>query len=67
LKVTLLGAAGGERIAPSRPRVAFTHGENTAREALARVIAEPHRIETELPDLFDVLDRPASVAAGLRE
>jgi metallo-beta-lactamase family protein len=53
-----------DAIAPSRPRVVLTHGENRARQALARAIAERHGIEAELPDLFDVLeDEPAPVAA----
>jgi metallo-beta-lactamase family protein len=51
-----------DTIAPSRPRVLLTHGEDTARRALARAIAERYGIEAELPGLFDVLeDVPAAV------
>jgi metallo-beta-lactamase family protein len=53
-----------DAVAPSRPRVILTHGEDKARQALARAIAARHGIETELPDLFDVfLDEPARVSA----
>lgn len=53
-----------DAIAPSRPRVVLTHGEDKARNALARAIAQRHGIGAELPGLYDVLeDRPAHVAA----
>ena len=53
-----------DAIAPSRPRVVLTHGEDKARQALARAIASRHGIAAELPGLFDVLeDRPAPVPA----
>ena len=56
-----------DAIAPSRPRVVLTHGEDKARQALARAIAARHGIETELPDLFEVVeDEPARVAAAHR-
>ena len=54
-----------DAVAPSRPRVILTHGEDKARQALARAIAARHGIEAELPDLFDVLeDEPARVGAA---
>ena len=64
----LSGHAGGtdllrwfDAIAPSRPRVVLTHGEDKARTSLARDLAERHGIEAELPGLFDVIEaRPAA-------
>jgi metallo-beta-lactamase family protein len=43
-------------LAPCRPRVVLTHGEQTPRETLARLIEENHRIKPELPGLMDVLE-----------
>ena len=53
--------------APSRPRVVLTHGDDKARNALARAIAERHGIEAGLPDLFDLIeDGPAAAVAANR-
>lgn len=56
-----------DAMAPSKPRLVLTHGEDRARQVLARAIAERHGIEAELPDVCDVLeDEPAPVAAENR-
>ncbi len=44
-----------EALAPSRPRVALTHGEDGPRKELARLIRERHRLNALLPDLRDVI------------
>ena len=44
-----------------------SHGEDNARQALARAIAERHGMEAELPDLFGALqDETFRVAARHR-
>jgi metallo-beta-lactamase family protein len=43
-------------LAATRPRLVLTHGEDTARNALRRLIAERHGIEAECPDLYDVVE-----------
>jgi metallo-beta-lactamase family protein len=42
-------------VAPSRPRVVLTHGEDEARAALAAAILERYGIEAERPQLGDVI------------
>jgi metallo-beta-lactamase family protein len=42
-------------VAPSRPRVVLTHGEDGARAALADAIAERYGITAERPQLEDVI------------
>jgi metallo-beta-lactamase family protein len=42
-------------VAPSRPRVVLTHGEDGARAALAAAILERYGIEAERPQLSDVV------------
>lgn len=42
-------------VAPSRPRVVLTHGEDEAREALAAAIAQRYGIEAERPRREDVV------------
>ena len=43
-------------IAPSKPRVALTHGENGPREALAKLIRERHQLEPILPGLGEAIE-----------
>ena len=43
-------------LAPSKPRVILTHGENPAREAMSRFIRERFRLPSELPALGDVIE-----------
>jgi metallo-beta-lactamase family protein len=42
-------------VAPSRPRVVLTHGEDAARSALAAAIAQRYGIEAERPHLDDLI------------
>lgn len=42
-------------IAPSKPRVVLTHGENGPREELARQIQRRFRLKSELPKMGDVI------------
>jgi len=42
-------------VAPARPRVVLTHGEDAARGALAAAIAQRYGIEAELPHLGDTI------------
>lgn len=42
-------------VAPARPRIVLTHGEDEARAALAAAIAERYGIEPECPQLGDVV------------
>jgi metallo-beta-lactamase family protein len=42
-------------LAPSRPRVILTHGEERARKPLARIIQERHKLKVETPDLGEVI------------
>lgn len=42
-------------VAPTRPRVVLTHGEDDARAALADAIAERYSIITERPQLDDII------------
>ncbi len=43
-------------IAPSKPRVFLTHGEDAARAALARCIQQRHRLKPHLPELGEVVE-----------
>ena len=42
-------------LAPSRPRVVLTHGEDRARKPLGRLIQEHHGIKVEYPALEDTI------------
>jgi len=43
-------------LAPARPRVILTHGEDRARTALKQKIKDRHGIEAECPALYDVIE-----------
>jgi metallo-beta-lactamase family protein len=43
-------------IAPSKPRVVLTHGEDGPREALAKLIQNRFRLPSKLPGLGDVIE-----------
>jgi metallo-beta-lactamase family protein len=43
-------------LAPSRPRVVLTHGEDDERAALAGVIRQRHRLSPHLPHLGEVIE-----------
>ena len=43
-------------VAPSRPRVIITHGENRARKALSDLIHSRHGLRPECPNLGDVIE-----------
>src|SRR5262245_724904 len=43
-------------LAPSKPRVILTHGENPGREALAGLISQRFKLQCELPQLGDVIE-----------
>jgi metallo-beta-lactamase family protein len=43
-------------IAPSRPRVILTHGEDDQRGALARLIRQRHRLPSKLPKIGDTIE-----------
>jgi metallo-beta-lactamase family protein len=43
-------------IAPSKPRVVLTHGEEDQRAALARVIQQRYRLPSKLPKMGDVIE-----------
>jgi metallo-beta-lactamase family protein len=43
-------------VAPSRPRVILTHGEQRARSALAGMIATRYGLRSECPELGDVIE-----------
>jgi metallo-beta-lactamase family protein len=44
-----------ETLAPSRPRVILTHGEDRGRKPLGRLIQERHGLKAEYPDLGAVI------------
>jgi metallo-beta-lactamase family protein len=50
----LLGWFGA--IAPSKPRVVLTHGENEQRKALARKIGQQFRLRPTLPEMNEVVE-----------
>jgi metallo-beta-lactamase family protein len=43
-------------IAPVKPRVFLTHGENGSRMALAKLITERHGLKPHLPGLGEVIE-----------
>jgi metallo-beta-lactamase family protein len=43
-------------IAPSRPRVVLTHGEDDQRAALARLIQQRYQLTSSLPKMGDVIE-----------
>jgi metallo-beta-lactamase family protein len=43
-------------LAPARPRVLLTHGEDRARKALGQIIQERYQLNTEYPNLGDVTE-----------
>lgn len=43
-------------VAPSRPRVIITHGENRARKAFSELIRSQHDLRPECPNLGDVIE-----------
>ena len=43
-------------IAPSKPRVVLTHGEDEPRAALARKIRQQFKLPSQLPNMGDVID-----------
>ncbi len=43
-------------VAPSKPRVVLTHGEDDQRAALARLIQQKHRLPSKLPKMGDVIE-----------
>ena len=45
-----------EVIAPSKPRVVVTHGEDDQRAALAKVIQRRHRLPSKLPKMGEVIE-----------
>jgi metallo-beta-lactamase family protein len=44
-----------DSLAASRPRLILTHGEDRARDALARIISDRHQIRAELPGLGETI------------
>jgi metallo-beta-lactamase family protein len=45
-----------DSLAPSQPRLILTHGEDKARNALARLIADKHKIQSEFPKLGETIE-----------
>ena len=43
-------------IAPSKPRVVLTHGEDDQRSVLARLIQQRHRLPSKLPKMNETID-----------
>jgi metallo-beta-lactamase family protein len=43
-------------IAPSRPRVILTHGEDEPRAALARKIQQQFKLSCRLPDMGEMIE-----------
>jgi len=43
-------------VAPSKPRLILTHGEDRQREAFAGLVQKKHRITPELPDMGDTIE-----------
>jgi metallo-beta-lactamase family protein len=43
-------------VAPSRPRLIITHGENRARKTLSDLIRSKHGVKPEIPNLGDVIE-----------
>jgi metallo-beta-lactamase family protein len=42
-------------LAPSKPRIVLTHGEDGPREALAKLIWQKHRLKSELPKMNETI------------
>jgi metallo-beta-lactamase family protein len=42
-------------LAPAKPRVVLTHGEDGPREALAKLIWQKHRLKSELPQMNETI------------
>jgi metallo-beta-lactamase family protein len=45
-----------DTMATARPRVILTHGEDNARDALRRIIADKHQLKAETPGLNEVVE-----------
>lgn len=45
-----------DSIAPSKPRLIITHGEDSARETLGKLIYQKHKIRADRPNLGDTLE-----------
>ena len=45
-----------DSVAPSKPRLVITHGEDDARETLAELIKAKHGITAELPQLNEAIE-----------
>ena len=45
-----------DAVAPSKPRLIITHGEDGARETLAGLIKEKHGITADMPELNEVIE-----------
>jgi metallo-beta-lactamase family protein len=43
-------------VAPSKPRLILTHGEDKARKTLAKLISDRHGIKAEQPKLSQVIE-----------
>jgi metallo-beta-lactamase family protein len=43
-------------IAPSKPRVILTHGEDEPRETLAKKIQQQFRLPSQLPEMGEVIE-----------
>src|SRR5262249_55563934 len=44
-----------DKLAPSRPRVILTHGEDRGRKPLGRFVEERHQLKVEYPNIGDVI------------
>jgi metallo-beta-lactamase family protein len=45
-----------ETLAPVKPRLVLTHGEDKARQTLAGIIAKKYKIKAELPALRQTIE-----------
>jgi metallo-beta-lactamase family protein len=45
-----------DAIAPSKPRVVLTHGEDGPRKALAKLIQQKHRLKPALPQMMETIE-----------
>ena len=45
-----------DTVAPAKPRLIITHGEDSARKALSKLIYQKHRIRAECPELGDTIE-----------
>jgi metallo-beta-lactamase family protein len=45
-----------DSVAPARPRVVLTHGEDGPRDALRRIIADRHKLDAECAGLGQVIE-----------